>query len=62
MIESAVQNPVLIQTVGARVWLTLRLSSVGGLVYGFELTCDRWEEDGEDRQEDVGATHGSECF
>lgn len=49
MIESAVQNPVLTQTVDARVWLALALPSVGVLVCGFGLTCDRWEEDGEYR-------------
>lgn len=48
IIESAVQNPALTQTADAGVWLAFD-TSVGVLVCGFCLTCDRWEEDGEDR-------------
>lgn len=54
MIESAVQKPALIQTIDRCI--DQQWNYGGGWV---SLTCDRWEEDGEHRQEYVGAAHGS---
>lgn len=67
MMESAVQIPALIQTVGWRCWISGHTSygapdEVGLLqrhCVGCEiLTSNGREKDGEDRQEDVGAAHG----
>jgi hypothetical protein len=59
MIESAVQMPALTHTIETDLdqhWHGYMWWGLG--VMELRLTCNGWEEDGENRQEKVRAAHG----
>jgi hypothetical protein len=62
MTESAVQTPALTHTIETDLdqhWHDYMWCGLGeARKMELRLTCNGWEEDGENRQENVGAAHG----